>query len=787
MKRFLLLSLVLTAGAAGPQVLSQTPTDFWLQTRGPEGGAIVGFARLSDGEILASAKSSGVFRSLDEGVTWQLANGNIAHDYGGGGIWMGPVVADSDGDVYLVNGWGIFRGTRNAGSWVWTVLWQGPGGPSAVAILSTVQHHRVLASSWEGAVSYSDDHGDSWTKVLLPFDDPQAPEWGVGVTVAPNGDAWAATTNAVYKSVDAGETWTLKYRAADYSGPLWSWSLVKEFVGPIAASPEGDVFVGFNYGDGTLRINLDGSTVVLPTYNLAYFPTSFAFGQNGAVYAGVYQNGGVIYSTDRGDNWQPLGTLNGNPGMGWRSIWAVAALPNDGTVLAGAAGDGVLRLSPGPVTQEWAPSKTGMIGSDVSAVAVDGRGSIYAAAIGAGLFRSDDSGNSWIALAPDRWVSDTMGVRDIAIDSHGTVFAAWHAVAVSTDRGLTWQDRWVGNPVPPEPGPRATCLLIDRNDRLAVGTSQGVFFTSDGGLTWQSSSLTMSIYSLSMSQDGQTLSATTWGAGAGDGLYVSTDAGATWRHVPFFAGHWLVGTAVSSSGAIFAAPTDTDFVPDQHNPGVWRSADGGNLWQKLTGFDTVGYGLSGGELGLAAVLAFNSDGVLYASCAGSVVRSKDAGDTWESVSSGLSEIPVRSVLDLTFDQDGYSVAGTWGAGVFRSRESTAPFIRVAIDLGGKGAVTKIVLHSNGQLSVTIPGSATFDAGTVDPSTVRLAGASVRRDGSGKWMALVQDVNRDGYNDLVVHFSIPDLQLKSGDTEATLTGKTFGGRSIRGTDQVLVVR
>lgn len=274
------------------------------------------------------------------------------------------------------------------------------------------------------------------------------------------------------------------------------------------------------------------------------------------------------------------------------------------------------------------------------------------------------------------------------------------------------------------------------------------------------------------------------GTGPGDGLYVSADAGATWSQVQLFAGRWLLGTAVSPTGAIFAAPADG---LSGQNPGVWRSTDGGNNWEKLTGFDAVGYGLSGAELGLAAVLAFNSDGVLYAAGGGSVVRSKDAGDTWESVSSGLAEVPVHQVLDLAFDQDGYAVAGTWGAGVFRSRESTAPFIRVAIDLGGKGAVSKIVLHSNGQIVVTIPGSSTFDAGTVDPSTVRLAGASVVQNGSDKRLASVKDTNHDGYNDLVVHFSIPDLQIEPCDTEVTLTGKTLAGRAIRGTDQVLVVR
>lgn len=54
------------------------------------------------------------------------------------------------------------------------------------------------------------------------------------------------------------------------------------------------------------------------------------------------------------------------------------------------------------------------------------------------------------------------------------------------------------------------------------------------------------------------------------------------------------------------------------------------------------------------------------------------------------------------------------------------------------------------------------------------------------MASFEDVNGDGFLDLVVHVSTSALQLSETRTEAVLEGKTFDGTPIRGTDTVRVV-
>jgi YVTN family beta-propeller protein len=111
---------------------------------------------------------------------------------------------------------------------------------------------------------------------------------------------------------------------------------------------------------------------------------------------------------------------------------------------------------------------------------------------------------------------------------------------------------------------------------------------------------------------------------------------------------------------------------------------------------------------------------------------------------------------------------------------------VEIDIKPGSFPNSINLGARGTLPVAILSSETFDATTVDPMTVKLAGAPVKLKPNGRPMASVEHVDADGRLDLVVHVEIVALQLTSADTQAVLEGKTFGGTAIRGTDSVRVV-
>lgn len=113
-------------------------------------------------------------------------------------------------------------------------------------------------------------------------------------------------------------------------------------------------------------------------------------------------------------------------------------------------------------------------------------------------------------------------------------------------------------------------------------------------------------------------------------------------------------------------------------------------------------------------------------------------------------------------------------------------VSVTIDIKPGSFPNSINLGSNGTVPVAILSSSSFDAATLDPSTVVLAGAAVNLRGRGTPMASVEDIDGNGLGDLVVHVSTEALQLAETDIDAVLTGKTFSGVPVRGTDSVRIV-
>ena len=114
-------------------------------------------------------------------------------------------------------------------------------------------------------------------------------------------------------------------------------------------------------------------------------------------------------------------------------------------------------------------------------------------------------------------------------------------------------------------------------------------------------------------------------------------------------------------------------------------------------------------------------------------------------------------------------------------------ISVLIDIKPGSATNSIQLGSRGLVPVAILTTEEFDAAEVDPDTVQLAGSSVAIRGNGsRLLASLIDVDGDGDLDLMLHVSTENLALDTGATLATLTGETWDGESIEGSDTVNIV-
>ena len=118
-------------------------------------------------------------------------------------------------------------------------------------------------------------------------------------------------------------------------------------------------------------------------------------------------------------------------------------------------------------------------------------------------------------------------------------------------------------------------------------------------------------------------------------------------------------------------------------------------------------------------------------------------------------------------------------------------IDVAIDIKPNSDQNTINLGSAGVIPGVIPvailGSETFDATTVDETTIFLAGARVKLAGqSGEFSCQERDVNNDGFVDLRCKVETAEFMIEVGDDTAKLEVETFDGTLVTGTDFIRIV-
>ena len=111
-----------------------------------------------------------------------------------------------------------------------------------------------------------------------------------------------------------------------------------------------------------------------------------------------------------------------------------------------------------------------------------------------------------------------------------------------------------------------------------------------------------------------------------------------------------------------------------------------------------------------------------------------------------------------------------------------------IDIKPGSDPNSINLGAAGVIPVAILSSETFDATTVDPDTVSLAGAKVKMVGrSNRFMCHQEDVNADGRLDLLCQVeNLTQFLTEEGQTIAVLEATTLDGLPIRGEDTVNIV-
>ena len=95
---------------------------------------------------------------------------------------------------------------------------------------------------------------------------------------------------------------------------------------------------------------------------------------------------------------------------------------------------------------------------------------------------------------------------------------------------------------------------------------------------------------------------------------------------------------------------------------------------------------------------------------------------------------------------------------------------------------------NGVIPVAILGSETFDVNQIDPYSVTLEGMGVKMVGKAdRALSHIEDVNDDGFDDLVVQIQDEDGIFEPGIGEAIIMGLLEDGRNFEGSDYICVTQ
>ncbi|HEY64144.1 MAG TPA: exo-alpha-sialidase [Caldilineae bacterium] len=458
-----------------------------------------------------------LFRSQDGGQSFKRL---LIREFDTGpGSGLGRVLVDpQDADrLYAATQGGVLISQDGGVTWLpggldpsltqgMTVLAASPGTPTVLFAARLIQDDRGLHL----AIARSQDQGRTWSEFLLSSGSPAHP---TALLALLDGRLVLSTSEGVLIGSWEDPSWTLM------EGDLGAMGAYRLF---LDQGREDVLWAATPLGVYRWEVNE-------PTWR----PSSQGLPPNGMIHA--------LYSSKSAPD-----------------IW-LAAMPWSGTEIPPPPSlliDSDLR---------WHAAR-GLGRSRINAFAKDPliSGRVYAATY-EGVCWSSDYGHTWQGCG----LTDHV-VRQVLVSSEGILYAATYKAGLyrSDDAGETWrQVAFDGAQVGP---------MLIRSDGLYVVVQEGepgIYRSQDGGLTWQAlgGPVEPGVGIVQLAGNDQLLIA----AVVGGGLWLSRDAGKTWeqtRGLPSDATFDVVWVDPRRSGRIIVARQDA---------GLWASEDGGRTWESI--------------------------------------------------------------------------------------------------------------------------------------------------------------------------------------------------------------
>lgn len=442
---------------------------------------------------------------------------------------------------------------------------------------------------------------------------------GYGIAVDTAGNAYVTGSTGNVGAPSPAQAYVLKVYAGGTGiayGPVLlgrSGGTMQTIGFGIALDPQDNVYVTGMTNDGSFPQISAGAAQ--GTYG-GGLTDGFAVKLNsgGGLVWGTYIGGiGSGYLPERGSG---IGVdVDGNTYVSGTTQCIGFPTPN---AISGARNGGTEVLMKGTIsgsTSNWSPTSLSGHFDQVTALAFDAAGDLYA---GASSFNASGGGVYKLVSGSSSWISATSGITSTTIDAiavdpntPSTVYAAGSGhLFQSTNAGGSWTQ--LGQSI----GTAATIAIAKTNpSTVYVGSSIGLIYSTNAGASWSSPTVgpgTGAVNTLAVDP----VNTRTAYAGTPSSVYQTVNGGANWilvaGNLPTGLGGNVTSLAVNGSSAVYAATPN----------GLYYTTNANNGWTQLTlGLEVVSTPL---------LVAVDSGNDVYLAFAGAGVATATGGGTSQS-------------------------------------------------------------------------------------------------------------------------------------------------------------
>jgi photosystem II stability/assembly factor-like uncharacterized protein len=381
----------------------------WELLDGPYRAEVHAFIETNDGYLLAGTHPIEIFRTTNEGLTWD-SSGTGLPDLIDTPFKVNVLVKDNNGEIYCGSELGVHYSDDNGHNW----QDRSYGYQVYTLVINSLGY--LYSGGFQTGIYFSSDKGINWQRI----DNGSIIEFVRALEILDDDKLIAGTSHGVYYSTDGGVSWNQSTGliASSYVHCLTINSdtlFAGTTLGPFISTDN-----GVNWAQ---RIN------GIEDYDIAALTSN----ESGLVYAGT-TTGGIFLTTDGGNNWWPV-----NNGIQSKNIISIYCDGNGRLYCSTYTGETYKSINNG---NTWILLYPKFFLSDINKILQDQNNHLFVSSYSSGIMRSEDNGENWEFRNTNLIYPYVISYYLSTSASQFVVGNGWNGTSLfrSTNNGLDWQE-----------------------------------------------------------------------------------------------------------------------------------------------------------------------------------------------------------------------------------------------------------------------------------------------------------------------------------------------------------